>query len=81
MFYDEDQTREEYVAAMQNLIDSGTAWTLEGSVGREAMGMIDAGECTLGEEGHHDFWGNYVPSRFEVKAGTKGSIEYAEAMS
>lgn len=79
MFYDEDQTEEEYVASMQALIDSGTAWRLEGSVGRAAMSLIEAGLCVLGEEGHTDYWGNYVPSRHEVLAGTKGSVEYAEA--
>ena len=78
MFYDDDenQTREEYVQSMQELIDDGTAWRLEGSVGRSAMDLINAGECMLGEEGHSDYYGNYVPSRHEVKAGTKGSPEY-----
>ncbi len=76
--YDEDVTREEYVEGYQELIDSGMAWRLEGSVGREAMSLIEAGECMLGEEGHCDFYGNYVPSRTEVKAGTKGSPEYCQ---
>jgi hypothetical protein len=31
----------------------------------------------LGEEGHLDYYGNYVPSRYEVEPGTKGSPEYA----
>ncbi len=77
-FYDEDQTHEEYVENMQELINSGTAWKLEGSVGRSAMALIEGGECMLGEEGHRDYWGNYVPSRHEVQAGTKGSSEYCE---
>lgn len=76
-FYDAE-TREEYVAEMQDLIDTGTAWQLEGSVGRKAMSLIESGECMLGEEGHRDYWGNYVPSRNEVKAGTKGSPEFHE---
>lgn len=74
-------TREEYVAAMQDLINAGTVWRLEGSMGREAMAMIESGECVLGETGHHDYWGNYVPSRHEVKPGTKGSLEYQEALT
>lgn len=80
-FYDERQTPEEYAENMQELINSGLAWHLEGHIGREAMGMIEDGQCMLGEEGHRDFWGNYVPSRTEVKAGTKGSPEYMEARS
>lgn len=66
---------------LQELIDSGMAWRLEGSVGREAMDAIEAGVCVLGESGHTDYWGNYVPSRYEVKPGTKGSFEYAERLA
>jgi len=69
---------EEY-KEMQQLIDDGMAWKMEGSVGREAMRLIDIGACILGEEDHFDYWGNHVPSRTQVKAGTKGSIEYALA--
>lgn len=76
-FYDAE-TREEYIAEMQELINSGMAWRLEGAVGRDAMNLIENGECMLGEEGHRDFWGNYVPSRHEVEAGTKGSPEFCE---
>ena len=43
--------------------------------------MIEDGQCMLGEEGHRDYWGNYVPSRTEVKAGTKGSPEYMKERS
>jgi hypothetical protein len=64
---------------LQELINSGAAWCLEGSVGRAAMDAINAGACMLGETGHRDYWGNYVPSRHEVQAGTKGSREYCEA--
>lgn len=77
--WDEDATEEELIEVYQDLINSGMAWKLEGSVGRTAMSLIELGQCVLGEEGHRDYWGNYVPSRTEVKSGTKGSIEYAEA--
>ena len=65
---------------LQELINSGDAWRLEGSVGRAAMDAIRAGECVLGESGCRDYWGNYVPSRHEVQPGTPGSIEYQRAM-
>lgn len=60
----------------QTLINSGLAWRLEGSIGRQCMAAIERGECMLGTKGHSDYWGNYVPSREEVKAGTKGSFDY-----
>jgi hypothetical protein len=64
--------------ALQALIDTGQAWMLEGSVGRAAMAAIEAGDCILGPVGHRDYYGSYIPSRFEVEPGTKGSVEYAE---
>jgi hypothetical protein len=75
--YREEAEAEETIAAYQEMIDSGMAWRMEGSVGRNAMRLIELGFCVLGEHGHLDFYGNYVPSRFEVKPGTKGSLEYA----
>lgn len=74
--YREDATEAEQVECYQRLINSGQAWKLEGHVGRTAMGLIESGCCMLGRQGHRDFWGNYVPSRSEVKAGTKGSYEF-----
>ena len=64
------------IAMFQEAINSGLAWRLQGSYGRQAMGLIEAGQCMLGEVGHRDYWGNYVPSRYEVKPGTKGSPEF-----
>lgn len=66
------------VVVFQGFIDNGSAWLMEGSIGRTAMELIEEGACVLGREGHKDYWGNYVPSRYEVKPGTKGSEEYAK---
>lgn len=74
---DEDATREEEREALQRMISSGAGWSLQGSYGRAMADAIEAGECVLGPSGVRDYWGNYVPSRDEVKPGTKGSILYA----
>lgn len=63
---------------LQELIDSGTAWKLEGSVGRAAMACLKSGCCVLGERGYRDYYGNYVPSRTEVLEGSFGSLSYAK---
>jgi hypothetical protein len=68
---------EERRAALQELIDTGLAWTLAGRVGREAADAIEDGRCVLGPLPTHDFWGNRIPSRYEVSPGTVGSITYA----
>lgn len=65
--------------SLQHLIDTGDAWRLEGSVGRAAMDAINSGDAMLGPIGHRDFYGNYVPSRYEVEPGSPGSPEYYEA--
>jgi hypothetical protein len=75
--YEEQVDPQAEASRLQSLIDSGTAWKLEGSVGRAAMAAIDAGLCILGPTGNRDYWGNYIPSRYEVRAGTKGSVDYA----
>lgn len=72
-------TLEEQVKAMQQCINDGSCWLMQGSMGRTAMGMMRAGYCTLGETGHRDYYGNYVPSRDEVKPGTLGSVKYCRA--
>lgn len=63
---------------LQAIVDSGLAWRLEGSIGRSVYDLIQAGQLMLGEVGHRDYYGNYVPSRYEVEAGTPGSPEYYE---
>ena len=80
LLYDGDVTEDELVDVYQQLIDSGQAWRLEGSIGRTAMTLIESGKCVLGPVGNRDYWGNYVPACDEVEPGTKGSIEYREAM-
>lgn len=62
---------------IQQLINSGMAWRLEGSFGRTAMAYIEAGLAILGPERVTDYYGNTVGSRFDVVRGTKGSIQYA----
>jgi len=65
---------------LQGLIDSGVAWKLEGAVGRAAMDAIRSGACVLGKKPFTDYWGNRIPSRYEVEPGTKGSEEYAKML-
>jgi hypothetical protein len=66
----------ESVEFMQDLIDSGQVWKLQGSYGRAAMDLIQSGQCLLGPVGHRDAYGNYVPSRDEVQPGSPGSSEF-----
>ena len=40
-----DLSEEEMLTLFQYLIDTGLAWTLQGSYGRQAKALIDAGDC------------------------------------
>jgi hypothetical protein len=65
------------VTQVQEQINSGMAWKLEGSVGRFAMEMLEAGVCMLPKERKIDYYGNTVPSRDDLKPGTKGTYQNA----
>ena len=71
-------TDSEYYSSIQRAINEGS-WALQGSYGRSMMAAIEAGYCLLGREGFKDYWGNYIPSRDQVKAGTKGSIDFVDS--
>jgi hypothetical protein len=58
---------------IQQLINSGTAWKMEGSIGRSAMNALESGACYLPTVAHFDAYGNRVPSRKDLKDGTKGT--------
>lgn len=64
---------EKEIEFFQGIINDGSVWKLQGCYGRRASDLLNAGLCELGEKGFYDYWGNYVPSRFEVEPGTKGS--------
>lgn len=74
-----DDVRDHY-KALQRRINDGSIWHFEGSAGRAAADAIAEGLCVLGFKGCRDYWGNYVPSRYEVKKGTKGSVAYCREL-
>jgi len=60
---------------LQNDINSGLCWKLEGSYGKSAMDALKNGACVLPKISRYDFYGNLVPSRYMVKSGTAGSYK------
>jgi len=47
MAYEDDQLDDEQIEkGFQYLIDSGLAWSLQGSYGRAAKSLIESGHCT-----------------------------------
>ena len=66
----------DYFRSIQAAINSGSAWAFQGSYGRTMMSAIEGGYCMLGKSPARDYYGNRIPSRDEVKSGTKGSRAY-----
>lgn len=75
--YREDADEEAVLDAYQVLIDTGSAWQMDGSTGRACMAAIEEGLCILGPTRHVDAYGAHVPGRDEVVPGTKGSLKFA----
>lgn len=63
----------EEIQAYQEMINDGSVWRMQGSAGRRAMDLLRAGLCELGSRRFTDYYGNIVPSRYDVKPGTTGA--------
>ena len=77
---EEDIDEVEYYQSIQRAINA-KSWSFQGSYGRAMMEAISSGKCLLGTEPTKDYWGNRIPSRYEVKEGTKGSEDYVDECS
>lgn len=68
--------QEQYgLSEMQEHINSGQAWLMDGKTGRKAMEYLSIGACILPLKAHYDYWGNEYPSRTKVNAGDLGSLK------
>jgi hypothetical protein len=70
----------DYYQSIQRAINAGM-WSMQGSYGRAMMEAIKDGKCLLGLKSAKDAYGNVIPSRLQVKDGTKGSWEYVKEHS
>lgn len=77
---EEDIDELEYYQSIQRAINA-KSWSFQGSYGRAMMEAISAGRCLLGKTSATDYYGNRIPSRYEVKEGTKGSEGYVDECS
>jgi ABC-type cobalamin transport system ATPase subunit len=59
---------------MQNMINSGRVWHMEGSMGRSAASLLEEGACMLPRKRYNDAYGNRIPARQDLKRGTKGTF-------
>lgn len=72
-FENGELSEDDEIDMFQKLINSGDVWHLQGSYGRHAMNLLRAGKCELATIPFKDAYGNIVPSRYQVKAGTTGA--------
>jgi hypothetical protein len=68
-FEDGTLSEKDTIKLFQDLVDSGMAWQLQGSYGRQAQAMIDAGVIKLPQTNAADAYGNKVPTQAEYETG------------
>lgn len=68
-------------AQLQQWVDSGAAWQLEGFIGRQASDALAAGALVLSPHRTRDYWGSNIPAYTDVvdEVGSSGSVANAEA--
>ena len=69
--------RENGLADMQEMINSGIAFKMDGATSRYAMELLRSGACMLPLTAVVDAYGNRVPGRNELISGTLGTYENA----
>jgi len=67
-------------ATLQEMIDSGLAWSAEGHAGCTAMDALHAGAVVLPGTEHTSFYGTTIPSYQDIRdeVGAPGSVANAE---
>lgn len=63
------------IQQIQEWIDKGYAWSMEGAVGREAMRGLESGMYFLPNQSFTNPYGQHTPSREEIRIGTEGSLD------
>lgn len=64
------------ISDMQKYIESGQVWQMNGSYGRAAMNGLKKGIYFLPAVSHKDYYGNKIPSRYEIKEGSWGTVDF-----
>jgi hypothetical protein len=70
------ESARDYYVSLQRVINDGSIWHMEGSAGRNAMDAIKMGYVMVGVEARKDYWGNTVPARSMLEAGSFGTREF-----
>lgn len=58
---------------IQEMINDGSVWSMEGSMGRFAMDTLRAGATILPKKSFLNYYGGQIPSRYMIQEGTAGS--------
>lgn len=65
------------IEKMQDWIDKGYVWSMEGSIGRAAHNGLECGMYFLPNQSFVNPYGTRIPSREEIRIGTEGSLDNA----
>lgn len=60
----------------QKMVNTGQVWSLQGSYGRTAKALLDAGEIEFPTKKTKDYYGNPIPTKAMVKNKMKKKRGY-----
>lgn len=67
-------TPEQHLQKMQEMINNGSIWSFEGSMGRAADSALESGACYLPRHHTRNYYGTEFPCRQQLEAGSKGTL-------
>lgn len=56
------------IKRLQDMVDNGSIWKFQGSVGRMAHDLLQAGILKFPEKRTYDYYGNPIPTAQDVKS-------------
>lgn len=69
---------EEVIELFQYLINKGYAWNLQEFYASIAISLIESGYCTFGENRTKGYWGQTIPSKYDLKPNTMGTDGFVQ---
>ena len=58
-----EMSEKDMIKMFQRMVNTGAVWKLQGSYGRQAQSLLEAGLIKYPTKQTHDYYGNPIPTR------------------